>query len=154
MSTEIEGRVSDTSWWYVRDPMETVGETYCWVAYEVVDTAGNLNIIPIVEPPVASVKNVTVDSAVVTFTACGGPNQVLLNGIIVVNGPTSVTYHWEVSGAAQETKPEATLEFSQSGAQNVIETVALTECGEYSATLRVAEPNEVFAQKDFSIQGP
>ena len=93
--TEIKGRTINTAWWYVSDPI-TPGE-FCWVAYDVVDTAGNLNIIPIVEPPVASVTDVTVD-ALVTFTACGGSNEVKFNGSISANGPTMVTYHWDVGG--------------------------------------------------------
>jgi hypothetical protein len=150
---EIKGRVVDTSWWYVSDPM-TIDESFCWVAYDVVDTAGNLNIIPIVEPPVASITDVTVDTAVVTFTACGGSNQVMFNGIIAANGPADVTYHWEVSGAAQEITPGTSLKFSLSGTQNVTVAIALTECGEYSATLRVTEPNALFAEKAFNIQSP
>jgi uncharacterized protein YraI len=150
---EIKGRVVDTSWWYVSDPM-TIDESFCWVAYDVVDTAGNLNIVPIVEPPVASVTDVTVDTAVVTFTACGGSNQVMFNGSITANGPETITYRWEVSGAAQETTPDATLKFSLSGTQNVTAAIDLIECGEYSATLRVIEPNELFAQKAFDIQSP
>jgi len=151
--TEIKGRTIDTSWWYVRDPMK-IDESFCWVAYDVVDTAGNLNIIPIVEPPVASVTDVTVDSAIVTFTACGASNQVMFNGTITANGPASVTYNWEVSGVSQETTSDATLKFSLSGTQNVTTALSLTECGEYTATLRINEPNAVIAQKTFHIQSP
>lgn len=151
--TEIKGRTIDTSWWYVRNPMK-IDESFCWVAYDVVDTAGNLNIIRIVEPPVALVTDVTVDTAVVTFTACGSSNQVVLNGTIMANGPASVTYHWELSGATQETTDDKTLEVTRSGIQNLTTDLVLTDCGEYTATLRVAEPNAVFAQKTFNIQSP
>jgi hypothetical protein len=151
--TEIEGRTIDTSWWYVRDPMK-LDESFCWVAYDVVNTAGNLNIIPIVEPPVATVTDVTMDSVIVTFTACGVSNQVIFNGSITTNGPETVTFYWEVSGVAQETTPEATLKFTLSGTQNVTTALSLTECGEYTATLRITEPNTVIAQKTFNIQSP
>jgi hypothetical protein len=143
----------DTSWWYVRDPLKT-DDSFCWVAAEAVDTAGDLRAIPIVEPPAASVKDVEVDMVVATFTACGGSNQVTFNGSIATNGPETVTYRWEVSGAAQDTTPESTLTFSQSGTQNVTSTIPLTECGEYTVTLRVSKPNPVFAQKNFNLQSP
>ena len=152
--TEIKGRTVDTSWWYVSDPMKTINDSFCWVAYEVVDTAGNLNIIPIVEPPVAEVTAVTVDTVVVSFTACEGSNQVTFNGIIAANGPASVTYHWEISGAEQESTADATLKFTLSGTQNVTTALSLSECGDYTATLRVTEPNALSAQKTFSIQSP
>ena len=151
--TEIKGRTIDTSWWYVRDPMK-IDESFCWVAYDVVDTAGNLNIIPIVEPPVASVTDVTVDTVVVAFTACGSSNQVTFNGSITTNGPETVTYYWEVSGVSQETMPDATLKFTLSGTQHVTTALSLTECGEYIATLRITEPSAVSAQKTFNIQSP
>lgn len=152
-SIEIKGRTIDTSWWYALDPMQ-LEERFCWIAYDAVDAAGNLNIIPIVEPPVGSVTDVDVDTVVVTFTACGGSNQVTLSGTIRTNGPETVAYHWEVSGAAQETNPEETVQFTQSGAQTVTAVLSLTECGAYSAILRVTEPNGVFDQKDFDIQSP
>jgi uncharacterized protein YraI len=151
--TEIKGRTINTSWWYVSDPLK-IDESFCWVAYDVVDTAGNLNIISIVEPPVATVTAVTVDTVVVTFAACEDSNPVMFNGIIAANGPANVTYHWELSGAAQESTPDATLKFTLSGTQNVTTSLSLEECGEYIATLRVSEPNAVSAQKTFILQSP
>lgn len=150
---EIKGRTVNTAWWYVTNPIKT-DEGFCWVAYDVVDTAGNLNTIPIVEPPVALVTDVTVDTVVMTFTACAGSNQVVLNGTIQTNGPATVSYHWEVSGTAQETTAEKTLYFSHSGTNTVSADMILSECGEYTAILRTTEPNEIFAQKTFEILAP
>ncbi len=152
-TAEILGRTVNTAWWYIRDPLKTDDST-CWVAYDVVDTAGNLNIIPIVELPVAMVTDVRVDIVVVTFAACEGSNPVTLNGSITANGPVSVTYHWEVSGAAQETTADESLKFTQSGRQNVSTDIPLTNCGEYTAVLRITEPIALFAQKNFNIQNP
>ena len=151
-AAEIKGRTIDTAWWYISNPLKL--DDFCWVAYDVVDTAGNLNIIPIVEPPVASVMDVKVDIVVVTFTACGGSNQVTFNGAITTNGPATTTYHWEVSGAAQETTADETLEFTQAGTQNVTAEIVLSDCGEYTATLRITEPNEIFTLKTFNIESP
>jgi uncharacterized protein YraI len=150
---EIKGRTVNTAWWYVSDPMK-IDDSFCWLAYDVVDTAGNLNIIPIVEPPVASVADVTVDMVVVTFTACGGSNQGTFNGSIKTNGPAMVTYHWEVSGAAQDTTDSGTLNFSHAGTNNVTTNIFLSDCGEYTASLHVTEPNEVLAEKPFKIETP
>jgi hypothetical protein len=150
---EIEGRTVNTAWWYVSDPMKT-DDSFCWVAYDVVETAGNLNIVRIVEPPVASVTDVSVDAAMATFTGCGASNQVTFDGSITANGPATVSYHWELSGAVQETTADETLQFSRSGIQKVTTGVLSADCGEYTATLRVTEPNELLAQRTFSIESP
>jgi hypothetical protein len=150
---EIKGRTIDTAWWYVRDPTQ-VSESYCWVSYDVVNTAGNLNVVRIVEPPEASVTGVKVDTAVVTFNGCGSSNQVNLNGSITSNGPGTVTYHWELGGVAQYTTEDKTLNFDRSGTNNVGANMEVTDCGGYTAILRVTAPEEIFAEKDLTIQAP
>ncbi len=149
--SEIKGRTVDTAWWYIQDPLHT-GD-FCWVAYDVVDTAGNMNIIPLVEPPMASVTKVTVD-AVVTFTACDTPNEVTFEGAITTNGPATVTYHWEVSGDEQEITLDKTIDFAVAGVQKPTDFVYSADCGNYSITLRVTDPTETFAEKMFKIQAP
>jgi len=149
--TEIMGRTIDTSWWYVSDSMNF--DSACWVAFDVVDTAGNMNIIPIVEIPVASVSSVTAD-ALVTFSACGSINQVSLNGTITGNGPIKVTYHWEISGDAQMTSPDETFQFSEAGTQKLTSDFFSADCGKYSVRLIVTAPDEIFAKKAFKVQAP
>ena len=149
--TEIKGRTVDNTWWYVSDPLDLEG--FCWVAYDVVNTAGNLNIVPLVEPPTALVTDVTVD-ALVTFTACGESNPVTFSGTIMVNGPVKVTYHWEVSGDVQETLPDETFTFSQAGTQKVSTDAFSADCGEYTVSLVVTEPEEASDELAFRIQAP
>jgi len=148
---EIKGRTVNNAWWYVSDPQSL--NIFCWVAYDVVDTAGNLNIVPIVEPPVASVTAISVD-AVVDFTACGDTNQVTFNGSLKANGPTTVTYHWEVSGDTQTTTPDETFQFSESGTQKLVTDFFSADCGEYSVRLVITSPNETFSEKAFTITPP
>lgn len=150
-STEIIGRTIDTSWWYVNDPMNS-GDT-CWVAFEVVDTAGNLSVIPIVEPPVASVTSVTAE-ALVAFSACGGANPVTVNGTITASGPLTVTYHWEISGDASATTADETFQFSESGTQKLTSDFFSGDCGDYTLQLFVTAPNEISAEGPFKIQAP
>ena len=149
--TEIEGRTINTSWWYVSDPLNL--DSFCWVAFDVVDTAGNMNIIPIVEPPMASVTAVTVD-AVVAFTACGGSNQVSAQRFDHGQWPGNVTYHWEVGGDQQEVTPDETIEFSEAGTQKITTDVFSADCGNYSVKLSITSPNEESAEKAFKIQTP
>lgn len=149
--TEIKGRTVDTTWWYVSDPLNLDG--LCWVAYDVVDTAGDLNTVPLVEPPTASITDVTVD-ALVTFTACGDSNPVTFTGSITTNGPVMITYHWEVSGDTRETLPDTTLNFAQAGTQKVTTDTFSADCGEYAVTLHGTVPEETSTRQAFNIQAP
>ncbi|MGD8404688.1 MAG: hypothetical protein PVJ21_13575 [Anaerolineales bacterium] len=149
--TEIKGRTVDTTWWYVSDPLHL--DDFCWVAYDVVDTAGNLNIVPLAEPPAASVTHVSVE-ALVTFSACGELNPVTFNGTIQTNGPTMVRYHWEVSGDAQETLPDASLNFAQAGTQQISTETFSADCGEYTVSLVVTAPEETSSAREFTVQAP
>ena len=149
--TEIKGRTVNTSWWYVNDPLNLDG--FCWVAYDVVDTAGNLNIVPLMQPPMASVTLSTVD-ALVTFNACGTDNAVTFNGEITTNGPTTVTYHWEVSGDSQSTTPDTTLQIEEAGKKRLITDLFSADCGIYTVKLVITSPNEISAEKVFNIQTP
>lgn len=148
---EIKGRTVNAAWWYLQDPLHD--GVFCWVSYDVVETAGNLNIVPLAEPPVAGVTEVTVD-AVVTFTACGVPNQVTFKGAITANGPTTVTYHWEVSGDKQVIMPDETIEFTEAGTQKPKTDAFSADCGNYSVSLRVTDPTEISKEKMFKIQTP
>lgn len=149
--TEIAGRTVDTSWWYVNDPLNVGG--FCWVSFDVVDTAGNINVIPIAKQPSASVHELTV-SALVIFSGCGGPNTVTFSGSASVNGPISITYHWEVSGDVQVTSPEESIQLSQSGTQKLTSNFFSADCGNYTLKLVVTSPNQISAIKPFVIQAP
>jgi hypothetical protein len=150
-TAEIKGRTVDTAWWYVSDPLNL--DSFCWVSYDVVNTAGNLNIIPLVEPPTASVTEATAN-ALVDFMACGSSNPVTFNGTITANGPLTVTYHWEVSGDQPETTSDETLEFSEASTQKVKTDMFSADCGDYSVTLRITSPDETSAERAFKIQAP
>jgi len=148
---KIKGRTINTAWWLVEDPL--LADALCWVSYDVMETAGNLDTIPIAEIPEAQVTNVTADITL-NFTACGSFNDVMLNGSVKTNGPLTLTYHWEISGETQETFAEKTIEISETGTQKLDTETFTADCGDYTATLLVTSPNEVSAEKEFKIQAP
>ncbi|GAB4423573.1 MAG: hypothetical protein Kow002_13120 [Anaerolineales bacterium] len=151
VTAEIVGKNTELAWWYIRDPLHE-GEL-CWVAMSVIETAGNTANVPIIEPPKALVTKVTAD-AKVTFTACGGPNPVEFSGSISTNGPATVTYRWEVSGDTTVPGTDETIEFTESGTKTLTAPAFSIDCGEYTVTLRVSQPNETFGEKKFKIQAP
>ncbi|MDK1080300.1 MAG: hypothetical protein QGD88_02375 [Anaerolineae bacterium] len=148
---EIFGRSVNTRWWYIVDPQ--IFDSFCWVAFDVVNTAGNMNSILIVEPPTATVTKITVD-VLVSFLACGSSNQVTFSGSIKTNGKATVTYYWEVAGDAQSKTPEETIQFSESVTQEVKTEFFSADCGDYSVSLMVTSPNGISTIKAFSIQAP
>jgi len=148
---EIAGRVSETTWWYVHDPLHP--DQFCWVAASVVDTSGNLTIVPILRLPEAFVTDVNVE-ANVNFNACGGPNPITFNGSITTNGPATVTYHWEVGGDKQNITADETIPFTEAGTKTLTTDTFKVDCGNYFISLIVSSPNEKLARQDFSVQAP
>lgn len=150
-TAQIQGRNNDSSWWYVSDPNNP--GNFCWVSAAVVTTAGNLSGVPIIPPPTASVTDVTVDASVTSTVFCGGPNPVDFSGTITTNGPTTVKYQWEVRGDANNTTPPETIDFSEAAKKDVSGPGAYsTDCGNYSITLHVLDPNDKSAKKDFKVK--
>lgn len=150
-TVEIVGRVSETTWWYVKDPLHE--GSFCWVAFEVMDTAGNMTVIPIIEPPAAQVTRVAVEASV-AFAACGGPNPVTFSGKITANGPTTVTYHWEVGGDKQNVTADEALTFTEAGTKKLTADAFDADCGNYFVLLSVTGPNEMTARQNFSVKAP
>jgi hypothetical protein len=150
-TAEIVGKNSHFGWWYIKDPINS-GE-FCWVAMSATIAQGNLDLIPEVSAPVAMVTGVSV-GADVAFSACGGPNVIGFSGSITTNGPTTVTYRWEVTGDKTNTTSPETLEFDAAGSRNVPDPGAYTaDCGHYAIRLHVTDPNDKSAKKNFKV-GP
>ncbi len=152
-STEVTGRLEDSSWWYVQDPQNS--GAFCWISANVVTLSGPTGGIPVVAPPPPIANKVTVDVALPPTVACGGPNAVTFSGTISTNGATTVTYQWEITGDRTNTTPPQTLTFSDASTQNAVDPGALTlDCGNYKVTLHVTSPNNISASKNFKLAAP
>lgn len=150
-TTQIAGRNDDSSWWYVHD-LHNAG-AFCWVSANVVTTAGNLSGLPVIAPPAAIVTKVTVDASVGSPVFCGGPNTVDFSGTITTNGPAKVEYQWEIRGDANNTTSPETLNFKSADKKDVPGPGAYTaDCGNYSITLHILNPNDTSAKKNFKIE--
>ncbi len=150
-TAEIVGKNSSFQWWYIKDPINS-GE-FCWVAMSATVASGNLASLPEMPPPTALVKSVSA-SASVEFSACGGPNPVTFSGSANTNGPTTITYQWEVSGDTTLNPGPETLEIDEAGAHSVPDPGALSlDCGNYTVRLHVLSPNEKSGKDDFEV-GP
>ncbi len=149
---QIQGRSDDGNWWYVQDPNNP--SILCWVAASVVTAAGNLSGIAVVAPPSGVVTSVTVNVNVESSPIyCGQPNIADFSGTITTNGPTKVTFQWELGGDRSNTTSPQTINFKSAGTKSAPNPGASPplDCGHYTITLHVTSPNDISATKKFSI---
>lgn len=152
-STEVAGRLEDSSWWYVHDPSNP--SDYCWVSASVVTLLGPTGGIPVQAPPPPIADKVTVDVTYPSPATCGGPNPVDFSGTISTNGATTVQYQWEITGAKSNTTSPESLKFDSAGTKNAADPGAYNvDCGKYKITLHVISPNDISASKNFNVSGP
>jgi hypothetical protein len=123
------------------------------VAASVVTTAGNLAGIPVIAPPAAIVTGVTVDADVASPVFCGGPNVIDFSGKITTNGPTKVSFEWELTGDKSFTTSPETINFKAAGSKDAPDPGAYkTDCGHFTIILHVLSPNDVSASKKFKVE--
>lgn len=150
-TAQIKGRNEESSWWYIYDPANA-GQ-FCWVAASVVTTSGNLSGLAIIAPPAAIVTEVTVDVSSPPAVYCSGPNPVEFSGSITTNGDAKVKYQWEVGGDVSHITSPETLNFNSADTKDVSGPGSLSlDCGTYTITLHVLEPNDTSATKKFKLQ--
>src|SRR5687768_12843292 len=94
---EIIGKNVDSSWWYVRNPSNPA--TSCWLAASATDTVGNVESLPVVNPPEIGVTGISVSiDPPAMNVACGAfPQVVVISAQITTSGPSIVTWRWESS---------------------------------------------------------
>ncbi len=152
-TTEVAGRLADSSWWYVHDPSDS--SSFCWISSAVVTLLGPKGNIPVQVPPPAIANKVTVKVTIPSTITCGQPNPVEFSGTISTNGPATVQYQWEITGDKTDTTSPQTLTFSDAGTQDAASPGAYNvDCGKYTITLHVTSPNSIKASKDFKVAGP
>jgi uncharacterized protein YraI len=151
-ASQIVGKSSDGSWWYIVDPFNS--SRNCWVSASVTNASGNLAPIPVVEIPKASVTNVSVkvDPGTIVVAGCTGPLlPIKLTGTIEVNGPTTVKWYFETQqGGAFATQ---TTDFQTFGSKDVTaEYSPPLTAGNYWVRLIVTSPNTIQSEVKYTIQ--
>lgn len=151
-SSQITGKSSDRSWWNIVDPQNS--SRRCWVSGSVVNTAGNLASIPVVETPQASVTNVTidVDPRTVSVPGCIGPILASkIKGTIETNGPTNVRWRFETQlGGSMGNQ---STDFDAFGVKEFnVEYTPPLSAGTYWIRLIVTDPNDIQAEVRYTVQ--
>lgn len=153
-SSQIVGRNSDGSWWYIVDPFSS--SRNCWVSTSVTNTAGNVSAIPIVQSPNASVTKVSVDvdPKTINVPACIGPIlPIQITGTIETNGPTTVQWRFETQQGGAMTSQ--TTDFDSYGTKTVTSSYTPpTTAGTYWVRLIVTIPNDAQSEVKYTIACP
>ena len=150
----IQGKNGDATWWYVATP-DNPGHP-CWVAGSVTVTSGNLANLPVINPPTASVTNISVKLEPNEFSIAGciGPVQPInFKGSITVNGPVEVDWYFETeqSGAMNV----YTTKFNSADTKTVEDSFTPTViAGSYWVKLITTTPNGKVGEAKYKIKCP
>ncbi len=118
----------------------------------------NASYVPPTPTPIPAAGEVSAASVTVTLPGsvyCMGPNPVDFLGSITTNGPSTVTYHWEIGGDNSATTSDETLAFSAAGTQTIFPGAYKVDCGNYNVRLVVTSPNNLVSETvPFSVFAP
>jgi hypothetical protein len=146
---EVVGRSEDFQWWYVRNPSNP--STYCWLSTSVTNAVGNLEGLPVVEAPIATVSRIDVEVEPVSMNVpCGSfPNYVTVTATIFTNGPANVTWRWESSEG--ETYDKDPLLFLEGGSQVVQLYYRVNGVNNFWLEVHILSPNDMTGRAYFKV---
>ena len=146
---EMIGKNEDSSWWYVKNPSDP--STLCWLSAGVTNTVGNVDSLPVVEPPEIMVTsvNVSIDPPGINVACDAFPQSVVISAFISTNGPSIVVWRWESSNGG--TSAENNLLFEEGGTKMVQDYFQVDSANDYSIQVRTIVPNVVIGQADVRV---
>jgi hypothetical protein len=142
-------RNDSATWFYVNDPGNPGG--FCWVSADVTQVDGEASLLPVMQPPVAVVTNVDlrVEPNRIDVNCSQFPQTVFFEALVTTNGPTLLTWKWEISNGA--VSDVGTLIFESAGTQAINEFYQINSANDYWVKLHVLTPNEVTEQVSFRV---
>lgn len=148
-SLRAAGRNEAASWWYVHDPGNPGG--FCWVSADVTEAQGSTDELPVVPPPAATITNVKlrVEPTRIVVNCSQFPQTVFFEAQVTTDGPTLLTWRWEVSNGA--VSDIGSLIFEQAGTQVINEYYQINAPNEYWVKLHILTPNQRVDQVTFPV---
>lgn len=143
------GRNDASNWWYVRDPGNPNGS--CWVSADVTEAQGDVEQLPIIQPPFVTVTKVDlrVEPNRILVGCSQFPQTVFFEAQVTTNGPTLLTWKWEVSNGA--VSDVGSLVYEQAGTQVINEYYRINGPNDYWVKLYILTPNEIVKQVTFPV---
>jgi len=147
VSARVVGRNESSTWWYIRDPGNPNG--MCWVAASVTEAQGAVEQLPVIQAPVPEVTkvNLRVEPARIVVNCDQFPQTAFFEAEITVNGPTYVTWRWEVSTGVSST--DGILVFEEAGTKLLNDYYQIAAPNQYWIQLHILTPNESVTQVTF-----
>jgi hypothetical protein len=149
VQAEMIGRNADSSWWFVRNPSDP--STSCWLSAEFVQTAGNVQSLPVVNSPDIMVTNVyvRVDPPVINVACDALPQVVTIYVEITASGPATVTWHWESSAGV--VSPDKTVLFEAGDTKWVQDYYQVDKISDYLIQVQTTLPNIMTGQTSLRV---
>lgn len=146
---EMIGRDPDSTWWYVRNPSDP--STSCWLSAEFVETVGNVQSLPVVNPPVIMVTGVyvRVDPPVMNIACDAFPQTVVISAEITSSGPSTVTWHW--SSSMGIVSPDKQVLFEVGDTKTVQDYYQVDRVSDYIVQVQTTLPNIMTGQASFKV---
>ena len=146
---EMIGKNEDSSWWYVKNPSDP--STLCWLSAGVTLTVGNVESLPVVEPPEIMVTsvNVSIDPPGMNVACDAFPQSVIISAFITTNGPSIVIWRWESNNG--KASAENNLLFEEGGTKTVQDYYQVDGAGDYLIQVRTIVPNVVIGQASIRV---
>ncbi|MBN2119382.1 MAG: hypothetical protein JW730_22615 [Anaerolineales bacterium] len=146
---EMIGRNSDSTWWYVRNPSDP--STSCWLSAEFVQTVGDVESLPVVNPPEIMVTGVRVRvDPPVLYVACDAfPQVVTISADITASGPSTVVWHWESSTGV--VSPDKQVVFAAGDTKTVQDYYRVTAVNDYRIQVQTTLPNIMTGQASLKV---
>ncbi len=143
------GRNDAANWWYVEDPLVPGGR--CWVSTEVTEALGDATQLPVIGSSLITVTNVDlrVEPNRIVVSCDQFPQTVFFEALVTTNGPTLLTWKWELSNGTVSNV--GTLIYEGAGTQAINEFYQVNAPNEYWVKLVILTPNEVVEQVNFPV---
>jgi hypothetical protein len=143
------GRNAASNWWYVRDPGNPNGS--CWISADVTETQGEVEQLPIIPLPFVTVTKVDlrVEPNRILVGCSQFPQTVFFEARVTTNGPTLLTWKWEVSNGA--VSDVGSLVYERAGTQVINEYYRINGPNDYWVKLYILTPNERVEQVTFPV---
>ncbi len=145
----VIGRDPSSTWWYIKDPGNPNGT--CWVSASVAETQGPADQIPVVQAPLPTVTKVSlrVEPTHIVVNCNQFPQTVFFEATVTVNGPTYMSWKWEVSTGVSSN--EGLTVFEEAGTKTLNDYYQVNAPNEYWIQLHILTPNESITQVTFPV---
>lgn len=149
VTARVVGRDEPSTWWYIRDPGNPNG--MCWVSATVTETQGAVDQLPVIQAPLPMVTkvNLRVEPTHIVVACDQFPQTVFFEAEITVDGPTYMTWRWEVSTGVSSN--DGLLVFEEAGTKVLNEYYQIAAPNEYWIQLHILTPNESVTQVTFPV---